>query len=97
MIQGPPINIRGPTQHMTETVDHILFMVIFISRVSRALLYHLNISIYVSVTGILYTNSHLTIHQSNLQPSFYHVESSVAWRARSISFVAGSRPRFLVT
>ena len=97
MIQGPPINIRGPTQHMIETVDHILFMVIFISRVSKALSYHLNISIYVSVTGILYTNSHLTIHQSNLQPSFYLVESSVAWRARPISFVAGSRPRFLVT
>ena len=66
MIQGSPIKVMGPTQHIVETVDHILFIVIFtfISHVSKALFYHLNLSIYISVTGSLYT------HSPNTQTSF---------------------------
>ena len=29
MIRGSPITVRGPTQHMVETVDNILLILIF--------------------------------------------------------------------
>ena len=47
--RDPPIKVRGPAQHMVETVDHILFIVIFtfMSHVSKTLFYTLKLSLYI--------------------------------------------------
>ena len=53
--------VRGSTQHMVATVDHILFIVIFtfMSHVSKnSLLYSQSLSIYIYVTDSL----HLSIY-----------------------------------
>ena len=60
-------NVRGSTQHMVETVDHILFIVIFtfISHVSKSIFYTLNLSLYIFLLLALFILTlHLTIHPS---------------------------------
>ena len=67
---------------MVETVDRILFIVIFtfISHVSKALFYHLNLYIYISLLLALFILTlHLTIH---LLPTIYLSDSIYPSRAK---------------
>ena len=76
--RDPPIKVRGSTHHMVETVDHILFIVIFtfISDVSQTFFYHLNHSIYLRLLLTLFILAlHLTIHHDYDHPPTIYISN----------------------
>ena len=89
LIRGSPITVRGPTQHMVETVDNILLILIFtfMIHVSFIISISILISYYPSIRLSILPPS-LTIHLAPTTQYSFYTERSCAKTvmSQSLSF-----------